>query len=66
MSCYIPLKDDNGKIIGGLAADISQNDIVKKTFKMIFDLQIITLVLCGIMVIVSYTFIKKKYNKAYK
>lgn len=63
MSCYIPLKDDSGKIIGGLAADISQNDIVKKTFKMMFDLEIIILVLCGIMVIVSYTFIRRNITK---
>lgn len=63
MSCYIPLKDDSGKIIGALSADIPQNEISNKAFEMMFGLQIILLILCVVIAVVSYLFIIRNITK---
>lgn len=63
ISCYIPLEDKDGNIVGGLSADIAQNEINKKTFKMMIELQLIILILCVIMVVIAYMFIINNITK---
>lgn len=63
ISCYIPLEDKDGNIIGGLSADIAQNEINKKAFKMMIELQLIILILCVTMVVIAYMFIINNITK---
>lgn len=63
ISCYIPLEDKDGNIVGGLSADIAQNEINKKTFKMMIELQLIILILCVTMVVIAYMFIINNITK---
>lgn len=63
MSCYIPIKDDSGKIIGGIAADIPQQEIFNKAFKMLSKIQITLLLVCAMLAIAAYSFIRKNITK---
>ncbi|WP_270940180.1 methyl-accepting chemotaxis protein [Romboutsia lituseburensis] len=63
MSCYIPIKDSSGKIIGGIAADIPQQEIFNKAFKMLSKIQITLLLVCAMLAIAAYSFIRKNITK---
>lgn len=63
MSCYIPIKDSSGKTIGGIAADIPQQEIFNKAFKMLSKIQITLLLVCAMLAIAAYSFIRKNITK---
>ena len=63
MSCFVPIKDDSGKVIGGLSADISQNEVTKKTLEMLFQVQILLLGICVVLAIGAYFFIIKNITE---
>lgn len=57
MSCFVPIKGQDGKIIGALAADISQDAVSDRAFSMLLKVQVILLLLCVIVAVGAYTFI---------
>ncbi|MGL4772244.1 MAG: methyl-accepting chemotaxis protein [Clostridium sp.] len=59
MSCFVPIKDEKGNIISALSADIPQEAVSNRAFKMFFKVQMILLLLCTIVAIGAYIFIIK-------
>lgn len=63
ISCYIPIMDGSGKIIGGLAADIPQEEISTRVLSMSFKIQSILLILCIIVAFAAGGFIIYKISR---
>lgn len=62
-SCFVPIKDSEGKIISVLSADIPQADVASITANMIIKSQFILFILCIVLAISSYMFIIKFITK---
>lgn len=63
ISCYVPIRDNGGKIIGGIAADLSQSEVKEMAFAMLMKIQGILLLICLIVAFVSYRFITKSITE---
>lgn len=59
MSCFVPIKDDTGNLIGVLAGDIPQKEVSNRAFSMLVKVQGILLLLCIIVAVSAYIFIIK-------
>ena len=59
MSCFVPIKDDSGKLISVLAAEIPQREVSNRIFSMLVKVQGILLLLCIIVAVSAYLFIIK-------
>ncbi|MGG7162571.1 methyl-accepting chemotaxis protein [Clostridium ihumii] len=63
MSCFVPIKDDNGKVLGALAADIPQKEVSARAFKILVKVQAILGLVCLIVALGAYAFIIKFITK---
>ena len=63
MSCFVPIKDENGKVLGALAADIPQKEVSARAFKILVKVQAILGLVCLIVALGAYAFIIKFITK---
>ena len=62
MSTYVPLINDNGKVIGALAADTSADNLISATKLLILKIAACLIIICIILAIILNFFFKKLIN----